>query len=74
MSLQESSSFGTAEKFLFQRKAALESALAKILVRMKVRSVEDLLAQYETQGTSHPLSSYIMLISSVLNQNSSDVQ
>ncbi|KAJ8442822.1 hypothetical protein Cgig2_016288 [Carnegiea gigantea] len=51
---KESSSFGTAEKFLFQRKAALESALAKILVRLNVKRVEDLLAQYETHDISKP--------------------
>lgn len=49
--MQDFSSHGTAEKYLFLRKAALESALAKILVKNKVKEVEDLLAQYETPGS-----------------------
>ncbi|XP_010669353.2 25S rRNA (cytosine-C(5))-methyltransferase NSUN5 isoform X1 [Beta vulgaris subsp. vulgaris] len=48
------SSHGTAEKYLFLRKAALESALAKILVKHKVKQVEDLLAQYETPDVQKP--------------------
>lgn len=51
---KEVPSYGTAEKFLCQRKVALESALAKILVRMKVKRVEDLLAQYQTPDISKP--------------------
>ncbi|KNA14460.1 hypothetical protein SOVF_107420 [Spinacia oleracea] len=51
---KEISSCGNAEKFLFQRKAALESALAKILVRRKVKRVEDLLSQPETSDVPKP--------------------
>ncbi|KAK9683899.1 hypothetical protein RND81_10G173400 [Saponaria officinalis] len=45
---------GTAEKFLVQRKASLQSALAKILVRKKVKRVEDLLSQYQTPDVNKP--------------------
>ncbi|KAL2896899.1 hypothetical protein RDABS01_038683 [Bienertia sinuspersici] len=51
---QEISSFGTGEKFLLQRKAALESALAKILVKKKVKNVEDLLSLYEPPDVPKP--------------------
>lgn len=51
---KEIPSSGTAEKFLFPRKAALETALAKILVKRKVERVEDLLAQYQTPDVVKP--------------------
>ncbi|CAO2816646.1 unnamed protein product [Amaranthus hypochondriacus] len=51
---KEVSSFGIAEKYLFLRKPALESALAKILVKKKVKRVEELLAQYETPDSPKP--------------------
>ncbi|KAL9226897.1 hypothetical protein vseg_002657 [Gypsophila vaccaria] len=45
---------GTAEKFVIQRKASLEPALAKILVRKKVKRIEDLLSQYESPDVARP--------------------
>ncbi|XP_021744113.1 probable 28S rRNA (cytosine-C(5))-methyltransferase [Chenopodium quinoa] len=45
---KEISTWGDAEKFLFQRKAVLESTLAKILAKKKVKRVEDLLSQDKT--------------------------
>ncbi|KAH9614650.1 hypothetical protein KSS87_015629 [Heliosperma pusillum] len=45
---------GTAEKFLLLSKASLLSALAKILVRNKVKEVEDLLSQYHTPDVPKP--------------------
>ncbi|GAB2285916.1 Putative 28S rRNA (cytosine-C(5))-methyltransferase [Dionaea muscipula] len=39
---KEISSYGTAEKFLLLRQDALQAALARILIRMNVKRVEDL--------------------------------
>lgn len=48
--LQEISFVGDAEKFLLQRKVSLQSALARLLVRKKMKRVEDLLDHYQTPG------------------------
>eukprot|EP00268_Persea_americana_P003854 TRINITY_DN11179_c0_g1_i5.p1 TRINITY_DN11179_c0_g1~~TRINITY_DN11179_c0_g1_i5.p1 ORF type:complete len:306 (+),score=59.70 TRINITY_DN11179_c0_g1_i5:171-1088(+) len=46
---------GAAEKFLLLRKNALETALARLCVRQKVKHVEDLLLQYsQTSDVSRP--------------------
>lgn len=42
--LQEVPSYETAEKFLSKWEVAMESALEKMLVTLKVKRVEDLLA------------------------------
>ncbi|XP_021738937.1 probable 28S rRNA (cytosine-C(5))-methyltransferase [Chenopodium quinoa] len=51
---KEISTWGDAEKFLFQRKAVLESTLAKILAKKKVKRVEDLLSQDKTPDVPKP--------------------
>ncbi|TYI79759.1 hypothetical protein E1A91_D05G043500v1 [Gossypium mustelinum] len=43
-----------AEKFLLQRKASLQSALARLLVRKKMKRIEDLLDHYQTPDVSKP--------------------
>lgn len=43
-------STGDAEKFLWGRRDALKSALASLLKRKQVRSVQELLSSYETPG------------------------
>ncbi|KAM7274702.1 hypothetical protein ACFE04_016568 [Oxalis oulophora] len=43
---QEISSEGDAEKFLMQRKDALQSAMAKLMVKKQVKRVEDLVSLY----------------------------
>ncbi|GAV59712.1 Nol1_Nop2_Fmu domain-containing protein [Cephalotus follicularis] len=45
---------GDAEKFLMLRKDALQSALAQLLVRKKVKRVEDLVVLYQTPDVSKP--------------------
>ncbi|XP_057985813.1 25S rRNA (cytosine-C(5))-methyltransferase NSUN5 isoform X2 [Hevea brasiliensis] len=45
---------GDAEKFLIGRKNALQSALAKLLVGKKVRSIEDLIDFYQPPDVSKP--------------------
>ncbi|XVF89042.1 hypothetical protein PTKIN_Ptkin19aG0099500 [Pterospermum kingtungense] len=45
---------GDAEKFLVQRKVSLQSALARLLVRKKVKHIEDLIDRYETADVSKP--------------------
>ncbi|KAJ4830158.1 putative 28S rRNA (cytosine-C(5))-methyltransferase [Turnera subulata] len=42
---------GDAEKFLMRRKDAIQSALAKLLVRKKAKNVDDLVALYQPPGT-----------------------
>lgn len=44
------SSTGDAEKFLLRRKDALQAALARLLVKKKVKSVEELIALDQTPG------------------------
>ncbi|KAL8166508.1 hypothetical protein V2J09_008007 [Rumex salicifolius] len=51
---QEIVSYGVAEKFLLLKKTALQSALARILVRKKVKRVEDLLALDQSPDVSKP--------------------
>ncbi|OMO86509.1 Bacterial Fmu (Sun)/eukaryotic nucleolar NOL1/Nop2p [Corchorus olitorius] len=51
---QEISFIGDAEKFLVQRKSSLRSALARLLVRKKVKSIEDLIDFYQTPDVSKP--------------------
>ncbi|TYH69290.1 hypothetical protein ES332_D05G045200v1 [Gossypium tomentosum] len=51
---QEISFVGEAEKFLLQRKASLQSALARLLVRKKMKRIEDLLDHYQTPDVSKP--------------------
>ncbi|GMG99143.1 hypothetical protein Nepgr_000983 [Nepenthes gracilis] len=51
---KEISSHGTAEKFLLLREGALQSALAQLLVRMKVKQVEDLPSIYRTRDVCKP--------------------
>ncbi|GLT25612.1 hypothetical protein SLA2020_007320 [Shorea laevis] len=51
---QEISFIGDAEKFLLRHKDALQSALARILVRKKVKRVEDLIDLYQKPDTSKP--------------------
>lgn len=43
---------GPVEKFLMFRKNELQSALAKLYVKEKVKSVESLLLEYQTPGIS----------------------
>ncbi|KAK6912844.1 SAM-dependent methyltransferase RsmB/NOP2-type [Dillenia turbinata] len=45
---------GAAEEFLFSRKNALQTALARILVKKKVRRVEDLAELHQTPDISKP--------------------
>ncbi|XP_010273967.1 PREDICTED: probable 28S rRNA (cytosine-C(5))-methyltransferase isoform X1 [Nelumbo nucifera] len=45
---------GAAEKFLLLQKDALQSALAKLLVKKKVKQVEDLLLLYQTPEVTKP--------------------
>lgn len=45
-----SSAVGDAEKFLMRRKEALQAALARLLVKKKVKSVEELIALYDIPG------------------------
>ncbi|XP_022729972.1 probable 28S rRNA (cytosine-C(5))-methyltransferase isoform X2 [Durio zibethinus] len=51
---QEISLIGDAEKFLVQRKVSLQSALARLLVRKKVKRLEDLIDLYQTPDVSKP--------------------
>ncbi|XP_040949081.1 25S rRNA (cytosine-C(5))-methyltransferase NSUN5 isoform X2 [Gossypium hirsutum] len=51
---KEISFVGEAEKFLLQRKASLQSALARLLVRKKMKRIEDLLDHYQTPDVSKP--------------------
>ncbi|MBA0744886.1 hypothetical protein Gogos_007488, partial [Gossypium gossypioides] len=51
---QEISFVGDAEKFLLQRKVSLQSALARLLVRKKMKRIEDLLDHYQTPDVSKP--------------------
>ncbi|XVE53861.1 hypothetical protein DITRI_Ditri03aG0035600 [Diplodiscus trichospermus] len=51
---QEISFNGDAEKFLVQRKVSLQSALARLLVRKKVKRVEDLIDHYQSPDVSKP--------------------
>lgn len=41
---------GDAEKFVMRRKDAMQSSLAKLLVRKKVKNVDDLVAIYQPPG------------------------
>ncbi|XP_037492910.1 28S rRNA (cytosine-C(5))-methyltransferase isoform X4 [Jatropha curcas] len=45
---------GDAEKFLIHRRNALQSALAKLLVRKKVKNLDDLIALYQPPDISKP--------------------
>lgn len=45
---------GDAEKFLMLHKGAIQSALARLLVRNKVKSIEDLMALYQTPDVPKP--------------------
>ncbi|XP_015884536.1 25S rRNA (cytosine-C(5))-methyltransferase NSUN5 isoform X1 [Ziziphus jujuba] len=47
-------STGDAEKFLWGRRDALKSALASLLKRKQVKSVQELVSLYETPGVSKP--------------------
>ncbi|KAH7574412.1 hypothetical protein JRO89_XS03G0293100 [Xanthoceras sorbifolium] len=47
---KEISLVGDAEKFLTLRKDAIQSALARLLVRRKAKCIEDLVALYQTPG------------------------
>ncbi|XP_074276444.1 25S rRNA (cytosine-C(5))-methyltransferase NSUN5 [Silene latifolia] len=49
-----SSPSATAEKFLLLRKPSLQSALAKLLIRNKVKHVQDLLSHYQTPDVPKP--------------------
>ncbi|KAH0990207.1 hypothetical protein GBA52_001690 [Prunus armeniaca] len=49
-----SSAVGDAEKFLMRRKEALQAALARLLVKKKVKSVEELIALYDIPDISNP--------------------
>lgn len=51
---QATSSTGDAEKFLLRRKDALQAALARLLVKKKVKSVEELIALDQTPDISKP--------------------
>lgn len=51
---QASSLIGDAENFIVHRKVALQSALARIIVREKVKSIEDLLARYQPHDVLKP--------------------
>ena len=48
--MQETPSIGDAEKFLVRRKDALLSGLATLLVRKRVKSVEELLDHSQLNG------------------------
>jgi len=45
---------GPAENYLMRSKNALQSALAKLLVREKVKRIEDLLPNNQNPGLSPP--------------------
>lgn len=49
--IQEALLAGDAEKFLLQKKDVLQAALAKLLVRKKVKHVSDLMTSYKISGT-----------------------
>ncbi|KAK3037263.1 hypothetical protein RJ639_029675 [Escallonia herrerae] len=51
---QATSLVGDAEKFLLLRKEALQSALAKLLVRKRANHLEDLMALYHIPDVSKP--------------------
>ncbi|GAB4854496.1 Putative 28S rRNA (cytosine-C(5))-methyltransferase [Ancistrocladus abbreviatus] len=51
---KEMPSYGTAEKYLLPREGALQSTLARLLVKMKVKRVEDLPSIYQTPDVSKP--------------------
>lgn len=51
---QAASLVGDAEKFILHRKDAIQSALARLLVRKRVKSVEDLMALYQIPDVSKP--------------------
>ncbi|XP_024048146.1 probable 28S rRNA (cytosine-C(5))-methyltransferase isoform X2 [Citrus clementina] len=51
---KEISLVGDAEKFLMLHKGAIQSALARLLVRNKVKSIEDLMALYQTPDVPKP--------------------
>ncbi|KAH9653220.1 25S rRNA (cytosine-C(5))-methyltransferase NSUN5 [Citrus sinensis] len=51
---QEISLVGDAEKFLMLHKGAIQLALAQLLVRNKVKSIEDLMALYQTPDVPKP--------------------
>ncbi|KAK2640100.1 hypothetical protein Ddye_027895 [Dipteronia dyeriana] len=51
---KEISLAGDAEKYLTLRKEAIQSALARILVRRKAKRIEDLVALYQTPDVSKP--------------------
>ncbi|KAK1549910.1 hypothetical protein Q3G72_010116 [Acer saccharum] len=51
---KEISLAGDAEKFLTLRKEAIQSALARLLVRRKAKRIEDLVALYQTPDVSKP--------------------
>lgn len=42
---------GDAEKFLACRKDAMQSALAKLVVRKKAKNIDDFIALYQPPGT-----------------------
>lgn len=48
--VQEALLAGDAEKILLQRKDMLQAALAKLLVRKKVKHVSDLMTSYKISG------------------------
>lgn len=51
---QEISLVGDAEKFLMLHKDAMQSALARLLVRNEAKSIEDLMALYQTPDVLKP--------------------
>ncbi|KAK1417019.1 hypothetical protein QVD17_26141 [Tagetes erecta] len=51
---QDASLTGDAEKYLILRKAPLQSALAKILVKKGAKRIEDLMAQYQIYDVKKP--------------------
>ncbi|XP_024953090.1 25S rRNA (cytosine-C(5))-methyltransferase NSUN5 isoform X2 [Citrus sinensis] len=51
---KEISLVGDAEKFLMLHKGAIQLALAQLLVRNKVKSIEDLMALYQTPDVPKP--------------------
>ncbi|XP_044464424.1 25S rRNA (cytosine-C(5))-methyltransferase NSUN5 isoform X1 [Mangifera indica] len=51
---QDISLVGDAEKFLMLRKDAIQSSLARLLVRKKAKCIEDLTALYQTPDVTKP--------------------
>ncbi|GKF49109.1 hypothetical protein Tco_0142360, partial [Tanacetum coccineum] len=51
---QAGSLAGDAKKYLILRKASLQSALAKVLVKKGAKRIEDLMAQYKIDDVKKP--------------------